>query len=147
MDFLDARTVISNAANAIYGAEPWLFALLQSRLHTAWIATVGGKIKTDYRYSAVLCYNAFPVPALSAEARLRLTEHAMAVLEAREHHADRSLGDMYLPDGMPADLQHAHDALDVTVDGLYGLAPKPTDEQRLERLFALYESMNAESPA
>lgn len=147
MDFLDSRTVISNAANAIYGAEPWLFALLQSRLHTAWIATVGGKIKTDYRYSAVLCYNTLPVPALSAEDKLRLAEHAMAVLEAREHHADRSLGEMYLPDAMPADLRHTHDALDLTVDGLYGLTPKPTDDQRLERLFALYESMNAEAPA
>jgi len=146
MDFLDARTVASDGANAIYGAEPWLFALLQSRIHTAWVGTVGGRMKTDYRYSAVLSYNTFPVPALSAEDKLRLAEHAMAVLEAREHHADRSLGDMYLPDGMPADLQHAHDALDSTVDGLYGLAPKPADDQRLERLFALYESMSAKAP-
>ncbi|MEJ7786574.1 MAG: type IIL restriction-modification enzyme MmeI [Solirubrobacteraceae bacterium] len=121
MDFLDSRTVISDAANAIYGAELWLFGLLQTRLHTAWVGTVGGKIEIRYRYSAVLCYNTFPVPALSAENRLRLAKHAMAVLEAREHHADRSLGDIYLPDGMPADLQHAHDALDATVDGLFGL--------------------------
>jgi hypothetical protein len=147
MDFLDSRTVISNAANAIYGAEPWLFALLQARLHTAWVGTVGGKIKTDYRYSAVLCYNAFPVPALAAGDKVRLTEHAMAVLQAREHHADRSLGDMYLPDRMSANLRHAHDALDETVDGLYGLEPMPTGEQRLERLFALYESMSAEASA
>ena len=147
MDFLDSRTVISNAANAIYGAEPWLFALLQSRLHTAWVGTVGGKIEIRYRYSAVLCYNTFPVPALAAEDKLQLTKHAMAVLEAREHHTDRSLGDMYLPEGMPADLQHAHDGLDATIDGLYGLTPKPTDEQRLERLFALYESMIADAPA
>ncbi len=95
----------------------------------------------------MLCYNAFPVPALSAGDRFRLTEHAMAVLEAREHHADRSLGDMYLPDEMPPNLRYAHAALDATVDGLYSLAPNPTDEQRLERLFALYESMNAGSPA
>jgi hypothetical protein len=145
MDFLDSRTVISNAANAIYGAEPWLFALLQSRLHTAWVGTVGGKIEVRYRYSAVLCYNTFPVPPLGSEDKLRLTEHTMTVLEAREHHADRSLGDMYLPDGMPADLMRAQAALDATVDGLYGLPPSPTDQQRLERLFVLYESMSAEA--
>ena len=52
MGFLDDRTVISSAARAIYDAEPWLFALLQSRLHTMWLATVGGRMKTDYRYSA-----------------------------------------------------------------------------------------------
>jgi hypothetical protein len=147
MDFLDSRTIISDAANAIYGAEPWLFALLQSGLHTAWVATVGGRIKTDYRYAAVLCYNTFPVPPLVGEAKLRLTEHAMTVLESREHHADRTLGDMYLPDGMPSNVMRAHTALDATVDGLYGLAPNPTDEQRLERLFALYESMSAKEAA
>ena len=83
MGFLDSRTVISNAANAVYEAEPWLFALLQSRMHTAWVGTVGGRLKTDYRYSAVLCYNTFPAPSLSDENTARLTEHALAILEAQ----------------------------------------------------------------
>lgn len=140
MDFLDAGTIISNAANAIYDAEPWLFALLQSRLHTAWVETVGGKIKNDYRYSAVLCFNTFPVP--EAVPHSQLTEHARAVLAARAAHADRPLGDLYLPGRMPADLRAAHEALDATVDELYGLVTPATDEARLERLFSLYESMS-----
>ncbi|HEY5288124.1 MAG TPA: DNA methyltransferase [Solirubrobacteraceae bacterium] len=142
MGFFDSRTVISNAANAVYEAEPWLFALLQSRMHTAWVGTVGGRLKTDYRYSAVLCYNTFPVPSLSDGDRARLAEHALAILEAREHHSDRTLGGLYIPDKMPLDLQRVHEALDKTVDNLYG-ATTPSTTERLEMLFDLYEHMTA----
>lgn len=142
MGFFDSRTVISNLANAVYGAEPWLFALLQSRMHTAWVGTVGGRLKTDYRYSAVLCYNTFPVPALSGEDKTGLAEHALAILDAREHHSDRTLGDLYLPDKMPPDLRRAHDALDNDVDALYRVTT-PSETERLETLFALYEDMTA----
>jgi hypothetical protein len=142
MGFLDDRTVFSDAANAIYGAEPWLFALLQSHLHTAWAATVGGRIKTDYRYSATLCYNTFPLPSVGETDKARLTEHAFSILEARERHTEMSLGDMYLPDKMPADLRRVHAALDATVDALYGLS-EPTDNERLEVLFTLYEQATA----
>ncbi|MHB1999490.1 MAG: class I SAM-dependent DNA methyltransferase [Solirubrobacteraceae bacterium] len=142
MGFLDSRTVISNAAGAVYDAEPWLFALLQSRMHTAWVGTVGGRIKTDYRYSAVLCYNTFPVPPLSSQDKARLAEHALAILEARERHSDCTLGDLYIPDKMPLDLQRVHEALDETIDALYGLTA-PSDTERLGTLFTLYERMTA----
>lgn len=142
MGFFDSRTIISDAANAVYEAEPWLFALLQSRMHTAWVGTVGGRIKTAYRYSAVLCYNTFPVPPLSDGDRARLTKHALAILEARERHSDRTLGDLYIPDKMPLDLQRVHETLDKTVDDLYG-ATTPSSTERLEILFALYQHMTA----
>lgn len=138
LGFTDSTTVVSDQGCAVYGAEPWLFALLQSRLHTAWVATVGGKMKTDYRYSATLCYNTFPVPPLSDAAKAQLTEHTFAVLETRERHTEMSLGDMYLPDKMPADLRRIHAALDENVEAQYGLA-EPTDNERLEALFTLYE--------
>ncbi len=63
--YLADRAVISDAANAIYDAEPWLFSLLTSRMHTAWLRAVGGRMKTDYRYGAYIVYNNFPVPLLS----------------------------------------------------------------------------------
>jgi hypothetical protein len=143
MGFLDSRSVISNLANAVYDAEPWLFALLQSRMHTAWVATVGGRMKTDYRYSAVLCYNTFPVPPFTADDRARLTGHALDVLETRERHSDRTLGDLYLPQKMPPDLKRVHERLDATVDALYDASQTPTDTERLEILFKRYEEMAA----
>ena len=120
-----------------------MFALLQSRMHTAWVGTVGGRMKTDYRYSAVLCYNTFPVPPLSDDDRDRLTGHAFDVLEARERYPDRTLGGLYLPEQMPPDLKRVHEQLDATVDALYGAPPTPTDTERLENLFKRYEEMIA----
>jgi hypothetical protein len=142
MGYLDGGTIISDAANAIYDAEPWLFALLQSRMHTVWVSAVGGKIKTDYRYSAELCYNTFPAPPLSDADKAQLTQHTLAVLEAREYHADITLGNMYFPEQMPVDLKTAHQALDATVDSLYALLA-PTDERRLDMLFEMYTTLTA----
>ncbi len=50
MGFHSAGTVASDQLYVAYGAEPWLFALLQSRMHMAWAETIGGRMKVDYRY-------------------------------------------------------------------------------------------------
>ena len=63
--YLDESAVISDAANAVYDAEPWIFSILTSKMHMAWLAAVGGRMKTDYRYGAYIVYNNFPVPLLS----------------------------------------------------------------------------------
>ena len=60
--FLYNREVVSNSAFTIYDASTWLFGLLTSRMHMTWVKTVGGRLKTDYRYSAQLCYNTYPFP-------------------------------------------------------------------------------------
>ena len=86
-------------ANAVYDAEPWLFGLLQSRMHMAWVGAVGGRMKTDYRYSAALVYNTFPVPELTDEDKACLTlGRASRVLGAREQFSDQTLAELYDPD-------------------------------------------------
>ena len=42
------ETVISDLARVIYGASVWNLALIGARLHLVWIATVCGKLKTDF---------------------------------------------------------------------------------------------------
>ena len=132
MEFLDQNTITSDGAYAIYGAEPWLFALLQARMHLVWIATVGGRMKTDYRYSAGLTYNTFPVPPLSQDDRDRLTSCAFDVVNTRERYSDRTLGELYFPELTPRDLQRVHEKLDATVDALYS-APRYADRHRAPR--------------
>ncbi|HEU4907210.1 MAG TPA: DNA methyltransferase [Solirubrobacterales bacterium] len=144
MDFVDDKTVISNAANAIYGAEPWLFGLIQSRMHMAWLGAVGGRLKTDYRYSAVLVYNTFSLPKLSVRDKDALKAGAVGVLAAREQFSNRTLAELYDPNEMPAVLLEAHKALDETVDRLYRPRPFESDEERLKVLFAMYEEMVTE---
>lgn len=139
--YLKNNVVISNAALAIYDAPLWLFALLESKMHMAWIRTVCGKLKTDYRYSSTLGYNTFPVPPLSQNIKQALENSAKEILFARENHTEKTLAQMYDPDKMPADLRKAHIANDLLVDKIYSDIGFENDEQRLTKLFELYEQM------
>lgn len=145
--YVDSETVVSNSAFAVYDAEPWIFALLTSRIHMAWLAAVGGRMKTDYRYGAYIVYNNFPVPPLSEAVKEKLTVAALRVLDVREYHCEQTLAELYDPDKMPQDLRDAHAVVDLLVDSIYSKRPYETDEQRLSDLFALYERMTAEEAA
>lgn len=123
--------------------EPWLFAILESKIHMAWIRTVCGKLKTDYRYSSTLGYNTFPCPPLTPQQKEKLNNSARNVLFARANHPDLTLAEMYDPDKMPEDLRKAHEENDILVDKLYRPTPFQTDEARLAVLFKLYEEMTA----
>jgi hypothetical protein len=139
--YLDHRTVISNLAFAVYGAEPWVFALLTSRLHMVWTRSVGGQLETRIRYSNTIVYNNFPVPTLASNSKENLTSAALRVLDVREYHSEKTLEQLYDPDLMPDDLRLAHQELDMLVDSTYRKRPFNSDEERLSHLFAMYEEM------
>ena len=141
---VDRGVVATNALNVIYDAPAWVFALLTSRMHMSWLRSVGGRIKTDYRYSATIVYNNFPVPPLSAPAKEQLTEVALRVLDVREYHSEKTLAELYDPDLMPDDLRLAHQELDELVDAVYRKRGFESDEERLSYLFGMYEQMTAE---
>ena len=141
MGYLDENVVISDAANAIYDAELWLFAIIQSRIHMTWIKTVCGYLGTSIRYSSTLGYNTFPVPPLSPETKQALEKSAKEILFARENHTEKTLAQMYDPAKMPTDLREAHTANDALVDSIYSVHGFENDEQRLVKLFEMYEQM------
>lgn len=141
MGYVDSDTVISNAAFAIYDAEPWVFAIISSAMHMAWMRTTCGRLESRYRYSAKLCYNTFPIRKLKPAEKELLNEAAFDVLDIRQKHTEMTLGDMYQPDRMPDDLKQAHHRMDALVDSLYRKKPFNSDEERLECLFALYKEM------
>lgn len=139
MGFVESTTVVSDAANAIYDAEPWIFALLHSGMHMAWVRAVSGRIKTDFRYSTVLVYNTFPVPLVDSEMRDSLNRAGLGVLAAREMYAGLTLAQLYDPEAMPHAVRAAHTELDEIVDFLYLERPFGSDEERLALLFEMYE--------
>ncbi len=141
MGYLNEGTVVSNSAFAIYGAQTWLFGILESKMHMVWVRTVGGKLETRYRYSAQLCYNTFPFPNLTSAKRDELQSAAEEVLIVREGHPGMTLAEMYDPDRMPLDLRQAHNILDAVVDSCYPGYPFATDDARLECLFKRYEKL------
>ncbi len=139
--YLEAGTVVADSAFAIYDAPLWLFGILTSRMHMAWVKTVGGRLKTDYRYSAQLCYNTFPFPAINEAQKAELEELAQEVLDVRDQHFDMTLGEQYNPETMPETLKEAHHRLDLAVERCYRPEPFSSDEERLECLFKLYAKM------
>lgn len=145
--YLDKDTVISNKGFAVYDAEPWVFALLTSKIHMAWVNAVSGRMREDYQYSNTIVYNNFPVPPLKDAVKEKLTVAALRVLDVREYHCEKTLAELYDPEKMPQDLRQAHSEVDSLVDSLYSKKPYETDEQRLSDLFAMYESMTAEEAA
>lgn len=144
MGFVEGDTVVSDAANAIHDAELWLFGLLQSRIHVAWVAAVGGRMESRYRYSAQLVYNTFPVPPLGEEGKVSLRGGAVEVLGVREQFPGQTLAELYDPDQMPDALREAHLSLDESVDRLYRDRGFASDEERLELLFEMYEASVAD---
>ncbi len=141
--FLDGNTVVSNLAFTIAGAEAWPFGLISSQMHMVWMRAVAGRLKTDYRYSAGLCYNTFPIPDLTEAQKQTITMHVGNVLQERENHSGKTMAQLYDPDKMPDGLREAHHNLDLAVDRLYRSKPFTSDEERLEHLFKLYEEMTA----
>ncbi len=144
LGYVSSETVVSNAASVVYDAEPWLFALMTSRMHMVWVRAVGGALETRLRYSNTIVYNNFPVPPLIAGVKEELAVAALRVLDVREYHCEKTLAELYDPDLMPADLRAVHAEVDALVDSIYSKGGYETDEQRLSDLFAMYESMTAD---
>lgn len=141
LGFLDAQTVISDAAQAIYDAEPWIFGVVTSLMHMVWVRAVAGRLKTDYRYSAELCYNTFPFPKISEQQKKRIELCVQDILRVREKYSERTMAELYDPDKMPKDLLEAHHSLDMVIESCYRRKPFENDEQRLAHLFKMYEMM------
>ena len=135
---MEKGTIVTDLVYIIPDATHYDFAIITSSMHMAWMRTVCGRLKSDYRYARDLCYNTFPWPSPVAQQKKHIEHLAETVLMTREMYPDMTLADMYDPDKMPEPLQAAHTALDLAVDGLYRKKPFANDEERLQLLFELY---------
>lgn len=146
VDLYNHKTIVSNLAFALYDAPLWNMALIASRLHLVWIATVCGQLETRLRYSNTLGWNTFPVPTLTEKNKADLTRCAEDILLARETHFPATIADLYDPDNMPENLRHAHERNDEVLERIYIGRHFKNDTERLEKLFDLYTKItNAKS--
>lgn len=143
---LTGSSVVSNLAFGIYDAPLWNMALITSRVHLVWIATVCGKLETRYRYSNTLGWNTFPIPTLTEQNTVDLTRTAENILLAREAHFPATIADLYDPEKMPEDLRRAHDDNDEVLERIYIGRRFRNDTERLEKLFELYTKMTGGAP-
>ena len=139
--YMAPGTIVSNLAFALYDAPLWNMALIASRLHLVWVATVCGQLETRYRYSNTLGWNTFPVPVLTEKNKADLTRCAEDILLAREVHFPATIADLYDAERMPDNLRAAHDRNDEVLERIYIGRRFRNDTERLEKLFEMYTEM------
>jgi len=139
--FIDKNSIIGDSTQVVYDSELFIFGILSSKIHINWVKAVAGYLKTDYRYSSVLCYNTFPFPSITEKQKKELEQHVYNILGEREKHSEKTLAQLYDPDKMPDGLREAHRLNDLAVERCYRSRPFENDEERLEYLFKLYEQM------
>ncbi|MGD0899960.1 MAG: DNA methyltransferase, partial [Thermoguttaceae bacterium] len=143
---MSKHVVSANTNFLVPEADRYLFGVLTSSMHMAWVRQVGGRLKSDYRYSGSMVYNTFPwPPSPTSKQRAAIEAAVQGVLDARDEYLARgeTLADLYDVLAMPPKLVKAHRALDRAVDRCYRRQPFTTERQRVEFLFALYEKLTA----
>lgn len=117
-------------------------------MHMSWTGVVGGRLKSDYRYSASIVYNNFPWPeSTSDKQRDAIESAAQAILDTRLLFPGSTLADLYDPLAMPPALLKVHQKLDSAVDSAYGRKSFKSDAERVAFLFALYQRYTSLLPA
>jgi len=139
--WLKPPTIPSNLVRVLLDADLWHFGILTSAMHMAWLRQIGGRLKSDYRYSVGIVYNTFPWPEVTDQQRGKIRSLAQSVLDARSSFPNSTFGDLYDIDLMPPQLRKAHRALDRAVEKLYRPAAFTGDRDRAEHLFGLYEKL------
>ena len=134
----------NDSVQIIENPSPIILAILLSKMHLLWASSIGGKLKSDFRYSSTLSYNTFPFPKIDKKQEELLGQYVFDILAARANHIGRTLAWMYNSQTMPADLKKAHKALDEAIEKCYRLQPFNSDSERLEHLYKLYEKMISE---
>lgn len=141
VEVMDATAIVQDRLFAIYDGEIWQAGVLSSRMHRLWLDLVGGKLEDRLSYSNQLVWNTFPLPDLSDYRKGELEEHWWEIHRCRkEAGVGKSLGELYDPKRMPADLREAHEALDVTMERIFGSRKYRSDADRVEHLLLLYEA-------
>ena len=133
--------VATNLVFMVPGGALYDFAILSTQMHMDWLRLVGGRLKSDFRYSATLVYNTFPWPDASERQRQEIEKLGREVILARAAHPDNTMAQLYDPDKMPENLLEAHQALDRAVEKLYRDRPFRDTAERQEYLLARYEQL------
>jgi hypothetical protein len=138
---VNESVIPTNKAFFMGDAPLWCLAIIASKLHLEWIATICGRLEMRYSYSNTLGWNTFPLPKLTEKNKADLTRCAEDILLAREAHFPATIADLYEPDNMPEDLRRAHERNDEVLERIYIGRRFKNDTERLEKLFDLYTKM------
>ena len=141
ISFLSPEIIGSNKLYMVSNADKYMFGVLISNVHMAWMRTVAGRLELRYSYSPAV-YNNFPWCNPTAEQKKKIEETAQAILDARALYPDCSLADLYDEVAMPPELRKAHQANDRAVMQAYGFDVKTmTESTCVAELMKMYQEM------
>ena len=143
--FLDDSIIPTDSVIIIPDATLYHFGILTSSTHMAWVRTVCGRLKSDYRYSKDIVYNNFPWPEATEVRMAEIEKAAQAVLDARALYATSSLANLYDPLTMPPELTKAHKHLDRQVQKAYD-ANWQSEAECVAELMERYKKLTAPCP-
>ena len=140
--FMPPEIIAADSLSIIPDATLYHFGVLTSNVHMAWMRTVCGRLKSDYRYSGSVVYNNFPWPNPSDEQKARIEETAQAILDARANNPGTCLAELYDEVMMPVELRKAHQDNDRAVMNAYGFDVKTmTESLCVAELFKRYQEI------
>ncbi len=141
--YLDDSKLCSNKLRLVPSATLFIFGVLESNVHMAWMRCVCGRLKSDYDYSIKIVYNNFPWPTPTEQQKAKIKQTAQAILDARALYPDSSLADLYDELTMPLELRKAHQANDRAVMDAYGFikgtAARTSESACVAELMKLYQ--------
>ena len=138
ISYLSKDVIASNSLYLIDNANLFIFGVLISEVHMAWMRIVAGRLKEDYRYTPAV-YNNFPWPKVNENQRKNIEVAAQQIIEVRNNFRDNSLAILYDPLTMPAELLKAHQRNDKAVMSAYGFKPSMTEPEIVAELMKLYQ--------
>lgn len=142
LGFMEPYIIASDSCSIVPNAELYHFGVLMSNVHMAWVRTVAGRLKSDYRYSGSVVYNNFPWPVPTDAQKAKIEQTAQAILDARALYPDSSLADLYDELTMPPELRKAHQRNDRAVMEAYGFSVKDMTESKcVAELMKLYQKL------
>lgn len=141
MKIFGPEVIPTNALLTIPNVQLSTFAILESKVFSIWLRSVGGRLKNDYRISAEIVYNNFPFPELDTRTEEPLIISARQIMEARENYPKTSLADLYKRTSMPTNLVKAHVQNDVAVLAALGIQRDASDEEILAELFKKHQEL------
>ena len=140
MGFLDYETICGDSILIVPEATMYLFGILMSSVHMAWMKPICGRLEIDFMYSPSI-YNNFPFPNLTDKQKSRIESTAQKILDVRSKYPDSSLADLYDPQNMPSDLRKAHNENDRAVLDAYGFSKNISESEIVSRLFEMYQNL------
>ena len=136
---VEAEVIASDATFTASDPDGFLFGVISSAMFIAWQRAVGGRLKSDLRFSNTIVWNNLPLPSVAPSLRRQIAEAGKAVQVSRASRPSLTLAQQYLPDNFVGELVEAHKALDELVDSAWaGSRQLKSERERQSLLFDAY---------